>query len=254
MLRIRDLGALDGSILLFGGPYSNLEATKAVLQAATDNAIPVERIILTGDIIGYCGNPAETLELIRKSGVAAVAGAVESQLGDAGATMEEPWYRHAEASLAKSDRDWLAGLPQRLLFRHQGKRYVVFHGTAGHPESYLWRISNEDDFWRHISLLQEEVGVIDAVIAGQTGIAFERWIDGVHWINPGAIGMPANDGQQETVHAILQDGEVRFEPLGYDVAAAVAAMQAAGLTQGHEIALKTGYWPNDDMLPKSLRR
>lgn len=254
MPRIRDLGALNGSILLFGGPCSNLQATKALLQAASDNAIPAGRMILTGNIIGCCANPAETLELIRNSGVVALAGEADLQLATADASTGEPWFCHAGASLAKSGRNWLAGLPERLLFYHAGKRYVVIHGTAKHPESYLWRISDEDDFWRQISRLQEEVGVIEAVIAGQTGIAFERWIDGIHWINPGAIGMPANDGQQETVYAILEDGEVRFEPLGYDVAAAVAAMQAAGLTQGHEIALKTGYWPNDDMLPKSLRR
>ena len=45
-----------------------------------------------------------------------------------------------------------------------------------------------------------------------------------------------------------------FERLSYDVEAAVAAMKAAGLVQGYEIALETGVWPSEDVLPDALKR
>jgi len=38
------------------------------------------------------------------------------------------------------------------------------------------------------------------------------------------------------------------------MATAAEAMIAAGLTQGYETALLTGYWPSEDILPLELRK
>ena len=40
-----DLGALDGPVLVFGGPYGNLEATEALLAKAESLGIPPPRIL-----------------------------------------------------------------------------------------------------------------------------------------------------------------------------------------------------------------
>ncbi|HGG06309.1 MAG TPA: metallophosphoesterase, partial [Aliiroseovarius sp.] len=45
-----------------------------------------------------------------------------------------------------------------------------------------------------------------------------------------------------------------FHRLSYDPDAAVALMQAAGLTQGYERTMTTGIWPSEDVLPPALRR
>jgi predicted phosphodiesterase len=42
---------------------------------------------------------------------------------------------------------------------------------------------------------------VDCVIAGHTGIAMERVVDGVRWVNPGAVGMPPNDGDPRVAFA-----------------------------------------------------
>jgi hypothetical protein len=42
--------------------------------------------------------------------------------------------------------------------------------------------------------------------------------------------------------------------LEYDVVGAVAAMRSAGLVQGYERTLETGWWPSEDILPQELRR
>ena len=42
---------LDGPALIFGGPYSNLQATAAVLAEAARLGIPAAHIICTGDLI-----------------------------------------------------------------------------------------------------------------------------------------------------------------------------------------------------------
>jgi hypothetical protein len=60
-----DLGKVDETMLVFGGPYSNYAATAAMQTRAVDLGISAERIICTGDIVAYCGEPCETLDLIR---------------------------------------------------------------------------------------------------------------------------------------------------------------------------------------------
>lgn len=65
--------------------------------------------------------------------------------------------------------------------------------------------------------------------------------------------MPEHDGRQETWFAVLRDGVPEVRALAYDAGAAHAAMQAAGLTQGYDQALLSGYWPSEDVLPQDLR-
>jgi len=61
---------VDGPILIFGGPYSNLAATAGVLAEAKRLGIAREQTICTGDLAAYCGDPAATIDLIRASGIA----------------------------------------------------------------------------------------------------------------------------------------------------------------------------------------
>jgi len=267
-MQIRDLGELEGKLLLFGGPYSNIQALDALMQWADDAGIPPERRICTGDVVAYGANPRACVRLVQRLGVPVVAGNCERNLaegaedcgcgyekGTACAALAKDWYDYAQRRIKSAEREWMAALPDRLTFRHAGKRHVVIHGGAGDISRFLWPISFEDDFWHEISLLQEEVGAIDVVIAGHCGVPFERNIDGVHWINPGAIGLPPHDGLPETCFATLsEDGEVTLERLEYDVKGAVAAMHAVGLTQGYDRALQSGYWPSEDVLPKAMRR
>jgi len=265
-MQIRDLGVLDGRLVLFGGPYSNVQALSALMDWADRAGIARSRRICTGDVVAYCADPAATIALMQARGGPVVAGNCEKQLaagaGDCGcgfasgstcATLAKGWYSYANAAINDAQRVWLGACPDRLVFRHQATRYVVIHGGAGDISRFLWPITDEDDFWHEISLLQEEIGPFDAVIAGHSGVPFSRKVDGISWINPGVIGMPANDGQCETSFVVLDNGQPRFERLTYDIGAAVRAMEDAGLTQGYQTALKTGYWPSEDVLPRAMR-
>ena len=67
----QDIGELVGPVLLFGGPYSNVQATHALLERARSlNATP----ICTGDVVAYCARPVETIAAIRAAGCHVVAG------------------------------------------------------------------------------------------------------------------------------------------------------------------------------------
>ena len=84
-LKHQDLGVLDGPLLLFGGPYSNAQATEALLAVAARRAVPSARMICTGDVVAYCAQPAETVAAVREAGVEVVAGNCDSAVCARGA-------------------------------------------------------------------------------------------------------------------------------------------------------------------------
>jgi hypothetical protein len=74
------------------------------------------------------------------------------------------------------------------------------------------------------------------------------------WFNTGALGMPPNDGGPRTSFGVIAADGPRIERLSYDHAGAAKDMRAAGLTQGYDRALESGWWPSKDVLPQGLRR
>ncbi|KNG93029.1 metallophosphoesterase family protein [Pseudaestuariivita atlantica] len=263
----RDLGVLDGPVLLYGGPYSNAAATRAVLDEADHRGIPVKHRICTGDVVAYGGAPRRTVGLVRQRGGTVVAGNVEKQLA-AGAdgcgcgfapgttcdALSGAWYAHADEACGDDIRGWMRGLPDLVTFRHGQSRVAVLHGGVTDIARFLFETSPEDAFREEIAALHRAVGAVDMVVAGHSGLPFLRRIGGITWVNAGAIGLPAHDGRPVTSFAILDDGGAAIHPLAYDIASAIADMHAAGLTQGYDETLRTGWWPSEDVLPPDLRR
>ncbi|WP_299842584.1 metallophosphoesterase family protein [uncultured Roseovarius sp.] len=264
---LRDLGQLDGPVLLFGGPYSNLPAMRALIDRARYHGIAADHMICTGDTVAYCGQPAETVSEIRKLGCTVVVGNCEKQLAhdqmDCGCGFEEgsscdllsaAWYAHADAEIGRDDRDWMRHLPDVVTFSHGGKRCAVIHGGVRDISRFIWKVSPEQVFLEEIKYLQEVTGPIQMVIAGHSGIPFQRRIGDVDWVNAGVIGMPPNRGMPDTCYALMANGRAPVLRLVYDHAATVEDMRQKGLTQGYDTALETGYWPSEDVLPSKLRR
>ncbi len=266
-MKLQDLGELDAPVFLFGGPYSNLQATQAAKAAAHDRQIPASHVICTGDILAYCGQPVETLSEIQSWGCAIVAGNCEKQLAsfqqDCGCGFDEGtvcdrlsagWYGHVDQAVQAADRDWMASLPDILSFSHQGLRCAVIHGGLRDISRFIWEVSEDTVFLEEIGEIHAVTGHVDIVISGHCGLPFQRKVQGVTWLNAGAIGMPPNDGRSETRYAVLSDGRAEIFGLEYDHVGAQTAMKAAGLIQGYDAALVSGYWPSEDVLPPELRR
>ena len=98
----------DGPLLFFGGPYSNLEATRALLDRAAALGIAPWRTVCTGDVVAYGADPAATVELLRNCGCHVVMGNCEESLAagraDCGCGFPEgsqcerlsaAWFAHA---------------------------------------------------------------------------------------------------------------------------------------------------------------
>lgn len=262
-MRHSDIGELAGPVVVFGGPYSNLQATTALLARA--DALGAA-CICTGDIVAYCARPVETVAAIRASGCTVVAGNCEVQLAagavDCGCGFEDGsacdmlsvgWYGFAAARIGAEQRAWMGALPDVVTFAHAGRRCAVLHGAVSDVARFLWSTSPEAAFEAEWDMLQSRIGRVDQIWAGHSGIPFRRDLARGAWINAGVIGMPPHDGRAHTRYAVLDRGRVTFHTLDYDVDAAVADMTAAGLTHGYHSALQTGYWPSEDVLPADLR-
>ena len=72
---VRDFGNFDTPVVLFGGAYSNRHALEALIEDVGDAPV-----ISTGDLVGYCADPAETVSLFRSLGWATIAGNCERQI------------------------------------------------------------------------------------------------------------------------------------------------------------------------------
>jgi predicted phosphodiesterase/pyruvate-formate lyase-activating enzyme len=256
---------MDGPVLVFGGPYSNLEATSAVLAEAHRRAIPRERIICTGDIVAYAADAVATTAAVRDAGILAVMGNCEESLaasaedcgcgyaeGSACDRLASEWYAHAHRTLDPESRRWMGALPRHLVIEVGGRRLRVIHGGTRQINRFVFASTPKPVKRREIAGL-EEVGVI----AGHSGIPFTEVVDGKLWHNAGAIGMPANDGTSRTWFSVLtptSDGvRIEHHALDYDHRSAARKMRAAGLPPSYADALETGRWPSLDVLPPAER-
>jgi uncharacterized radical SAM superfamily Fe-S cluster-containing enzyme len=264
IVAVMDAAALlpmDGPVLVFGGPYSNLEATQAVLAEARRRGIPPRRVICTGDVVAYGADARATLDLVRGAGIPVVMGNCEESLaasaadcgcgyaeGSACDAMAAEWYAHADRSLGAEHRAWMAGLPRRLDIELGGKRLAVVHGSVRQINRFVFASTPPA-----VKREELEAAGCDGVIGGHCGLPFTETIDGRLWHNSGAIGMPANDGTPRVWFSVLAptaDGiAVEHGALSYDHTAAAAKMRAARLPEGYAAALETGLWPSCDVLP-----
>lgn len=260
-MRHQDLGIIDDPLVLFGGPYSNAQATQALIDRAAGR-----QMICTGDVVAYCGAPQRTVDLIRAAGCPVVAGNCEKQLGndaeDCGCGFEEgstcdllsgDWYRFAQSQLAAKDKAWMAGLPDLISFHHNGARYAVIHGGVREVARFIWSSSDPSVYAQEVACVRDSIGSVDHIIAGHSGIPFVKDTGQGRWINAGVIGMPPHDGARSTRYAVLENGVARIETLNYDADGAAADMAQAGLAEGYRQGVLTGYWPSEDVLPSDLR-
>jgi len=265
-VKITDLGNFDAPVLLFGGPYSNLQAFEALKDAARQLDISAKRMICTGDVVAYCADAEATVQAVRALECTVVAGNCEKQLAEAAddcacgfddnsqcSILAQGWYAHAHAQVSLESREWMASCPDIAVFTKGGRRYAVIHGGATDISRFIWPVSDAAIFTEEFEAVEKLVGAVDTIIAGHSGIPFVHNIGHRQWINAGAIGMPPNDGSPNTNFVVLGD-EPRIHRLTYSFETARQAMENAGLTQGYHEALSTGFWPSEDTLPTIMRR
>ena len=247
-------------MLIFGGPYSNLAATAAMRARAAELGIPAERTICTGDVIAYCGEPCETLDLIRDWGIHVVMGNCEESLADSKddcgcgfepdsdcSVLAVAWYEFANRRVSLEQRQWMRALPRSIEFVMATTRFRVLHASVASLNEFVFASSDRD-----AKLAQIQQARVDAIIGGHSGIPFGQPVEEGYWFNAGVIGMPANDGGSYGWYQLIEPSQggvdTSWHRLSYDYAASRETTIAAGMP-AYGQALGDGLWPSIDILP-----
>jgi predicted phosphodiesterase len=256
---------LEPPLLVFGGPYSNLRALEAMRSEARRLGIPASRTLCTGDVVAYCAEPEESIAFVRDWGIHVVQGNCEEQLGasagDCGCGFVEDsacdrlaksWYEHADRVVSRASRAWMAALPKTIELTIGDLRALAVHGTARQINRFVFASQRQ--------VIAEELAATSAslVIAGHCGIPFIARSAGKVWLNPGVIGMPANDGTPDGWYGLVMvthDGALRLSThrLAHDHAGAARSLRSAHYADAYAEALETGLWPSLDVLPPAER-
>ena len=251
-------------MLVFGGTYSNLAATSAMRDVAKSLDISPERIICTGDVVAYCAEPAQTVELIRDWGIHVVMGNCEESLGfeegDCGCGFEAnsscsilsiTWYQYATARINAAQRHWMRELPRTLEFEILDKRFKVIHGSVDSINQFIFPSTDA-----LIKQQQLDLAAVDVLIGGHSGIPFGQAVDGRYWLNAGVVGMPANDASSSGWYMLIEpvNGELKvsWHRLAYDFQSSHLSTVDAGMREYGQ-ALLDGLWPSMDILPEAER-
>ena len=268
-----ELQLQDGSVLVFGGPYGNLEALKAVKKLAEARAIPASNVICTGDTAAYCAEPEECVALIRDWGIAVVQGNCEEALGqdaadcacgfEEGSTcsrLSEQWFAFNKQALSEDSKLWMLSLPKAVRYRIMGLRFVCVHGTYSQNNAFVFKSSPVE-----LKKSEIESSKSDVLIAGHCGIPFgevfqtEAGSNSTFkaWLNAGVVGMPANEGLPSVWVMLLnprqENIEVHWLRLDYEYQTTMRVMREKNLHNGYHDALRTGRWPSTDILPTTER-
>ena len=252
--------------MVFGGPYSNLQATLAVKAEAERLAIAPNRCLCTGDVVAYGADPQDTVALIRDWGASVVMGNCEESLatgaeqcgcgfeeGSACDVLSKQWFGYATARLDADSRDWMGALPKMVRFELAGRRVAAIHGGVDNISRFIFASTAEEEKRK-----QAAAANADVILAGHCGLPFTQVLaNGAIWHNAGAVGMPANDGTRDVWYSLLtptkDDLDITHHRLAYDHRRAAVRMRAEGLAEGYALALETGCWPSLDVLPPDER-
>jgi predicted phosphodiesterase len=259
---IQNITLPSKQVLLFGGVYSNFQALQQMREIAEKKGFAPSEIICNGDIVGYCAQPEECVQHVKNWGIHNIIGNVEENLregvDDCGCDFDEgtqcdllskQWYPFAQKAISVEAVEWMKTLPNRLTFELGNKKWAVVHGSPSHISEFIFKSTKWELKESHLNALQ-----VDGIVAGHSGLPFSEEHQDKHWINPGVIGMPANDGQTKVWYAILKENnglvEVEHHTFSYQHEKASSLMKEKGLPESYAKTLVTGIWDNCDILPE----
>lgn len=259
--KIEHIKNLKGNVLLFGGVYSNLQALEKLKSIAEVENISPENCICTGDIVGYCAQPEETVQFFKLWGAKSIAGNVEIQLSEGAENcgcdfkvggrcdgFSQMWYPFAQSKLSKNSLDFMKKMPDHIQFEYAGKKITVVHGSYFNVSEFIFKSTP----WE-IKAQNFKATNSDVIIAGHCGLPFHHIKENKTWLNPGVIGMPANDGTPQVWYMILNDEKnklsFKHHRMDYNFALTSKLMQNELLPPEYARTIITGIWDNTEILP-----
>ncbi|MGH9278620.1 MAG: metallophosphoesterase family protein, partial [Acidimicrobiales bacterium] len=238
-------------VAVFGGPYSNPYALRALLDDVAQRGC--ERIFCLGDLGGFGAEPDALWDLLRAGGVECIAGNYDVAIGrgdlDCGCGYRDPIdnefaqtaYDFTRAHTSTGFAAWMRTLPTERREVIDGVEVHLVHGSPLGLNDFFWESLPDEEVRRRVAA--SGAGVI---LCTHSGLPWQRRVDGTLVVNVGVIGRPANDGRREVWYAVLDFAAGRADaelvPLAYDWAAQAASMRSAGLPGAFTETIETGWW------------
>jgi putative phosphoesterase len=209
--------------------HANLQALHAVLADCERQG--VEEFWLLGDYVNYGANPIECIKLLSELNVKyAIGGNHDVQhysevvpftyTGSPEATE----YTRRIISENPDKFTWLEEIAKVDKIHIPEIKTILVHGSLEEP--YIGRIMpNANDRSLFAGMERFDVNIL---LCGHLHASFMVTVRGRTVINCGSVGQPRNN-IPKAQYVILEDDNVTFRRVEYDVEEAVAAIQQAGL-------------------------
>jgi putative phosphoesterase len=219
--------------------HGNLPALNALLEELKE--VQPDLLVVGGDIISG-PMPGQTLQRLSHLGdqvhfirgnadrevVMAFDGPPLSSALPEQVREETQWIAQ---QVTRSQRDFLAALPQQLVLRVEGLGSVLFcHATVRSDEEIFTPVTPEERLSVIFSQVEQEI-----VVCGHTHMQFERCIGNLRILNAGSVGMPYADGPGAYWLLLSSEGYA-FRRTAYDGEAAAREIRASGFPQAQEFA------------------
>ncbi len=221
--------------------HANLEAFQTVLEDI--KAQGCTHYACLGDVVGYCANPKECLDIVRDMGMPCVKGnhdeycSTEEDLEGFNPHAAEAvnWTRQ---QLTQEDRQWLRDLKYLRLVA----TFSIVHATLDGPQRWGYVF---DKLAAAASFTYQNTSVCffghthvpvafirDSVVRGGTYSKFKIEPGRKYFINVGSVGQP-RDGNPKAAYVVydLDEATVELRRLDYDIPAAQSKIRAAGLPE-----------------------
>jgi len=189
---------------LLGDIHGNHLALQAVLAAASSTG--VEKLLVTGDLVGYYDAPLQVVEQLQPWERHVVRGNHEDMLNVARSdpeflTQVDARYgtglRSAIEQLGEQQLDELCSLPHPLELLIDGRRILLCHGAPWDNDQYVYPDAQPELLER--CAVQE----FDLVVLGHSHYPMSHRIGKTLVVNPGSVGQPRN--RQPGAHWAILD-------------------------------------------------
>jgi putative phosphoesterase len=137
--------------------------------------------------------------------------------------------RWTAEQLERSQRDFLAQLPEQAVFNVDGLGEVLFcHGSPRSDEEIFTVATPEERLRTIFTGVGQRV-----VVCGHTHMQFDRTVDGTRIVNAGSVGMPYGE---PGAYWLLLGPEVTLRRTLYDLEDAAARIRASDYPQAQDFA------------------
>lgn len=220
---------------LIADVHSNAVALKAVLSALAESG--AERILHSGDIVGYNPYPNETIELFKSNNIISISGNHDRALITGDTSGFNPYAKAALEWTRKVvlpyNSGYIKGLKNIESITIDEKKIFLVHGSPYDIDEYVYPGNVSPDLLSAANA--------DILVLGHTHIQFKKEYPEGIIINPGSVGQP-RDGNPDAAFALLdtESGKIQLERINYDIEKVIEDMLVAHLPEKLALRLRAG--------------